>query len=105
MYGTVSVDRTVGNDTFFVVTWTRSISPPRIYLTDPKGKNYTKTDFAIDNTNLRTARLKIPGTAEVKTELSLQSFIFNPADNMNVPHSLKNRQLAVLWRKRKCSYA
>ncbi|XP_042318343.1 calcium-activated chloride channel regulator 1-like [Sceloporus undulatus] len=64
MYGTVSVDRTVGNDTFFVVTWTGSISPPRIYLTDPKGKNYTKTDFAVDNTNLRTARLKIPGTAE-----------------------------------------
>ncbi|KAH0618443.1 hypothetical protein JD844_017651 [Phrynosoma platyrhinos] len=62
MYGTVSIDRTVGNDTFFVVTW--SGSTPRIYLKDPKGKNYTKTDFVTDNTNFRTARLKIPGTAE-----------------------------------------
>ncbi|KAH0618444.1 hypothetical protein JD844_017652 [Phrynosoma platyrhinos] len=64
MYGTVSIDKTVGNDTFFVVTWSVSLNAPRIILTDPEGKMYTETDFVIDNTNIRTARLKIPGTAK-----------------------------------------
>ncbi|KAH0619391.1 hypothetical protein JD844_030871 [Phrynosoma platyrhinos] len=62
--GTVIIDKTVGNDTFFLVTWSAGKKPPGILLTDPKGKKYTNTDFAIDNTNVRTARLKIPGTAE-----------------------------------------
>ncbi|XP_028588714.2 calcium-activated chloride channel regulator 1-like [Podarcis muralis] len=60
--GIVTIDKTVGNDTFFVVTW--GTSPPEILLTDPKGREYTEKDFAIDNTNVRTARLKIDGTAE-----------------------------------------
>ncbi|XP_060629860.2 calcium-activated chloride channel regulator 1-like [Anolis sagrei] len=64
MYGTVSIDKTVGNDTFFVITWSVSMHPPKIYLTAPRGKNYTTADFVIENTNLQTARLKIPGTAE-----------------------------------------
>uniref|UniRef100_G1KAC3 VWFA domain-containing protein n=1 Tax=Anolis carolinensis TaxID=28377 RepID=G1KAC3_ANOCA len=64
MYGFVSIDKTVGNDTSFVVTWSDSTYPPRIDLSDPKRKTYTQTDFVIDNTNIRTARLKIPGTAE-----------------------------------------
>ncbi|XP_033007554.1 calcium-activated chloride channel regulator 1-like [Lacerta agilis] len=60
--GIVTIDKTVGNDTFFVVTW--GTSPPEILLTDPKGKEYTEKDFAIDNTNVKSARLKIDGTAE-----------------------------------------
>ncbi|XP_060629859.2 calcium-activated chloride channel regulator 1-like [Anolis sagrei] len=64
MYGIISIDKTVGNDTFFVVTWSESTNPPRISLSDPKGKSYTVADFVIDHTNIRTARLKIPGTAE-----------------------------------------
>ncbi|XP_042318344.1 calcium-activated chloride channel regulator 1-like [Sceloporus undulatus] len=62
--GTVSIDKTVGNDTFFVVTWSLSIYPPGIFMIDPKGKRYSQTDFVIESTNVRTARLKIPGTAE-----------------------------------------
>nr|XP_060628644.1 calcium-activated chloride channel regulator 1-like [Anolis sagrei ordinatus] len=62
--GTVSIDNTVGNDTFFVVTWSIANYPPGILITSPKGKKYTQANFEIDSTNVRTARLKIPGTAE-----------------------------------------
>ncbi|XP_015272169.1 PREDICTED: epithelial chloride channel protein-like [Gekko japonicus] len=62
--GTVSIDKTVGNDTYFIVTWSVSVYPPGIFLTDPKGRKYRQTDFVIDNTNLHMARLKINGTAE-----------------------------------------
>uniref|UniRef100_A0ABM5G8N3 Calcium-activated chloride channel regulator 1-like n=1 Tax=Pogona vitticeps TaxID=103695 RepID=A0ABM5G8N3_9SAUR len=65
--GTVPIDRTVGNDTFFVVTWSLSTYPPGIFLTDPKGKRYISKDFVIESTNIRTARLRIPGTAEPGT--------------------------------------
>ncbi|XP_063154284.1 calcium-activated chloride channel regulator 1-like [Candoia aspera] len=61
--GTVFIDYTVGNDTFFVVTWKES--KPRILLTDPKGKTYDEYNFAVDSTNHKAARLKINGTAEV----------------------------------------
>ncbi|XP_061489543.1 calcium-activated chloride channel regulator 1-like [Rhineura floridana] len=62
--GIVSIDKTVGNDTFFVVSWSEAIYPPMIILTDPKGKNYATQDFVIDSTNHRTARLNIAGTAK-----------------------------------------
>uniref|UniRef100_A0A674IQ24 Calcium-activated chloride channel regulator 1-like n=1 Tax=Terrapene triunguis TaxID=2587831 RepID=A0A674IQ24_9SAUR len=65
MNGTVTVDSTVGNDTFFVVTWDRSTSPPDILLRDPKGKEYRTSNFTASNLNLQTARLNIAGTAEV----------------------------------------
>ncbi|XP_065265415.1 calcium-activated chloride channel regulator 1-like [Emys orbicularis] len=65
MNGTVTVDSTVGNDTFFVVTWDQSTSPPDILLRDPKGKEYRTSNFTVSNLNLRTARLNIAGTAEV----------------------------------------
>ncbi|XP_053101851.1 calcium-activated chloride channel regulator 1-like [Hemicordylus capensis] len=61
--GVVSIDKTVGNDTFFVVTWSVSVYPPGIILTDPRGKKYIN-EFVIENTNVRMARLKINGTAE-----------------------------------------
>nr|XP_056700527.1 calcium-activated chloride channel regulator 1-like [Euleptes europaea] len=63
--GIVSMDKTVGNDTFFIVTWSDSIYQPAIFLTDPKGKKYGNIDFVVDNTNQHMARLKINGTAEV----------------------------------------
>ncbi|XP_077189222.1 calcium-activated chloride channel regulator 1-like [Paroedura picta] len=62
--GIVSIDRTVGNDTYFIVTWSDSTYPPGIFLADPTGKKYNQTDFVIDNTNRHMARLKISGTAE-----------------------------------------
>ncbi|XP_044883647.1 calcium-activated chloride channel regulator 1-like isoform X2 [Mauremys mutica] len=65
MHGTVTVDSTVGNDTFFVVTWDGSTSPPDILLWDPKEKEYRTSNFTVSNLNLRTARLNIAGTAEV----------------------------------------
>ncbi|XP_044883918.1 calcium-activated chloride channel regulator 2-like [Mauremys mutica] len=60
---TVTIDSTVGKDTFFVVTW-QTAEPPRITLLDPNGKNYTNKDFEV-NTVLQVARLQIPGIAEV----------------------------------------
>ncbi|KAM6167937.1 calcium-activated chloride channel regulator 1-like [Erethizon dorsatum] len=60
--GTVPVDSTIGNDTFFVVTWT--IKKPEIILQDPRGKIYETSDFKEDKLNIRSARLRIPGIAE-----------------------------------------
>jgi hypothetical protein len=60
---TVPVDSTVGNDTFFVITWT--VRKPEIILQDPKGKNYTTSDFQEDKLNIFSVRLRIPGIAEV----------------------------------------
>ncbi|XP_021052186.1 calcium-activated chloride channel regulator 3A-1-like [Mus pahari] len=63
--GTVPVDSTVGNDTFFVITWT--VQKPEIILQDPKGKNYTTSDFQEDRLNIFSVRLRIPGIAETGT--------------------------------------
>ncbi|XP_036611364.1 calcium-activated chloride channel regulator 1-like [Trichosurus vulpecula] len=78
MNGTVIVDSTVGNDTFFVITWTENI--PSIYLQDPKGKEYRNADFSINKLNSKAARLRIPKTAEtgnwiykLQNEKSLQT--------------------------------
>ncbi|XP_038167448.1 calcium-activated chloride channel regulator 3A-1-like [Arvicola amphibius] len=63
--GTVLVDSTVGNDTFFVVTWT--VKKPDIILYDPKGKKYATSDFRDDKLNRDSARLRVPGIAETGT--------------------------------------
>ncbi|KAG8519523.1 Calcium-activated chloride channel regulator 1, partial [Galemys pyrenaicus] len=63
--GTVLVDSTIGNDTFFVVTWTTQ--KPEILLQDPKGTKYGTSDFKEDKLNIRSARLRIPGVAETGT--------------------------------------
>uniref|UniRef100_A0A8C8UE50 VWFA domain-containing protein n=1 Tax=Peromyscus maniculatus bairdii TaxID=230844 RepID=A0A8C8UE50_PERMB len=64
--GTVLVDSTIGNDTFFVITWT--IQKPEIILQDPKGKKYTTSDFrGDDKLNIFSVRLRIPGIAETGT--------------------------------------
>ncbi|XP_067892451.1 calcium-activated chloride channel regulator 1-like [Heterodontus francisci] len=59
--GTVFVDKTVGNSTFFVITWQQN--EPFILVHDPSGKTYDSGDFTIDTTIL-TARLRIPGKAQ-----------------------------------------
>ncbi|XP_066453413.1 calcium-activated chloride channel regulator 1-like [Eleutherodactylus coqui] len=59
--GKVTIDNTVGNDTFFLVTWTSAI--PGIVLRDPKWKEYKDGQFVSDATS-KSARLTIPGTAE-----------------------------------------
>lgn len=59
--GKVTIDSTVGNDTFFLVTWISVI--PNIQLKDPKGKLYTNAQFVSDVIS-KSARLTIQGTAE-----------------------------------------
>ncbi|XP_069823728.1 calcium-activated chloride channel regulator 1-like [Dendropsophus ebraccatus] len=59
--GTVYVDRTVGNDTFFLVTWQTAV--PNIKLQSPSGIIYTAAQFVSDNT-AKSSRLAIPGKAE-----------------------------------------
>ncbi|KAM4641317.1 calcium-activated chloride channel regulator 1-like [Discoglossus pictus] len=59
--GTVFIDSTVGNETFFLVTWQSPV--PTINLQDPKGILYAAKDFT-DDTTSKSSRLEIPGTAE-----------------------------------------
>ncbi|KAJ1171272.1 hypothetical protein NDU88_003137 [Pleurodeles waltl] len=58
---TVAIDSTVGNDTFFVVTWQAVI--PTIKVLSPNGLSYANNAFAVDSAS-RTARLQINGTAQ-----------------------------------------
>lgn len=60
--GKVTIDITVGNDTFFLVTWISVI--PNIELKDPKGKLYSNGQFVSDVIS-KSARLTLPGTAEI----------------------------------------
>lgn len=59
---TTTIDKAVGKDTFFVVTW--QVNKPTITLRDPTGKSYATDEFDIDP-NLHMARLRIPGIAQV----------------------------------------
>ncbi|XP_068098724.1 calcium-activated chloride channel regulator 1-like isoform X1 [Hyperolius riggenbachi] len=59
--GSVFIDNTVGNDTFFIVTWQTTV--PNIYLKDPKETVYEDIQFTSDATS-KLSRLQIPGTAE-----------------------------------------
>ncbi|XP_073427864.1 calcium-activated chloride channel regulator 1-like [Dendrobates tinctorius] len=61
MNGSVVIDSTVGNDTFFLVTWRTAV--PIIKLQDPNGLLYTEANFYSDSTS-KSSRLAIPGTAE-----------------------------------------
>ncbi|XP_077133938.1 calcium-activated chloride channel regulator 1-like [Ranitomeya variabilis] len=61
MNGSVIIDSTVGNDTFFLVTWRTAV--PNITLHDPNGLLYTEANFISDSTS-KSSRLAIPGTAQ-----------------------------------------
>ncbi|XP_068098194.1 calcium-activated chloride channel regulator 1-like [Hyperolius riggenbachi] len=60
--GHVTIDDTVGNDTFFLVTWTIDV-PAIINITDPTGKVYGIEQF-VSSAASKSSRLTIPGTAE-----------------------------------------
>ncbi|XP_072918701.1 calcium-activated chloride channel regulator 1-like [Hemitrygon akajei] len=59
--GTVYIDKTIGNDTSFVITWQKVT--PSVFVQDPRGKIYKYVNFEVDQ-SLYTGRLAIPGTAE-----------------------------------------
>ncbi|XP_072276032.1 calcium-activated chloride channel regulator 1-like [Pyxicephalus adspersus] len=91
--GTVLIDNTVGNETFFLVTW--QIAVPRIHLQDPKGKAYDSAWFS-SNATSKLSKLHFPGTAERgRWDYSLCNSITSPqsigitvtsrAANENVP--------------------
>ncbi|XP_069798486.1 calcium-activated chloride channel regulator 1-like [Narcine bancroftii] len=62
--GTVLLDKSVGNNTFFTVTW--EAQTPNVFVRDPSGKMYNNRDFVIDRME-HTAHLKIQGTAQTGT--------------------------------------
>lgn len=68
MNGTVLVDSTVGNDTLFLITWTKQ--PPQIVLLDPSKK---KQDGFVTDANAKMAYLQVPGTAKVWGQVSFFS--------------------------------
>uniref|UniRef100_A0A8C4NI12 Chloride channel accessory 1 n=1 Tax=Eptatretus burgeri TaxID=7764 RepID=A0A8C4NI12_EPTBU len=61
--GTVYVDRTVGTNTAFSISW-RNQEPPNIHITNPKGITYGINDFVVDE-SFKTARLQLQGQREV----------------------------------------
>lgn len=64
MNDTVIVDSTVGNDTFFLITWQKQ--QPVISLLDPNGTSMK--DFTVDSAS-KMAYLSVPGTAKVSNHL------------------------------------
>ncbi|XP_072429382.1 calcium-activated chloride channel regulator 1-like [Chiloscyllium punctatum] len=58
--GTVFIDKSVGKNTFFVITW--ETYTPQMFIRDPNGKLYRNGNFEMDRV-LLTARLPIPGLA------------------------------------------
>ncbi|XP_040264680.1 calcium-activated chloride channel regulator 1-like [Bufo bufo] len=59
--GTIFIDRTVGNDTSFMVTWQTAI--PDIHLQDPEGIIYTQVQFSSTATS-KLSTLQLSGTAK-----------------------------------------
>ncbi|XP_078264020.1 calcium-activated chloride channel regulator 1-like [Rhinoraja longicauda] len=59
--GTVVIDKTIGNDTFFVANWESVF--PAMSVRDPNGNIYNNAYFKIDQ-SAKSARLKINGTAQ-----------------------------------------
>ncbi|XP_066450838.1 calcium-activated chloride channel regulator 1-like [Eleutherodactylus coqui] len=100
--GTVFIDTTVGNETFFLVTWQTAV--PNINLQDPKGKTYTSAEFVSDNT-AKSSRLAIPGTAErgpwnynlcnSRTSVETLGLVVNSkASDANVPPIVVNAHMS-----------
>ncbi|XP_067847020.1 calcium-activated chloride channel regulator 1-like [Heptranchias perlo] len=83
--GTVIIDKTIGNDTFFVITW--ATQTPNVFVRDPSGMTYNNSDFKIDKTVL-TARLKINGTAQTGTWMYA---ILNPGNKQAITITVTSR--------------
>ncbi|XP_040263311.1 calcium-activated chloride channel regulator 1-like [Bufo bufo] len=99
--GTIFIDKTVGNNTFFLVTWQSAV--PNINLQDPKGKVYTAIHFKNDNT-AKSSRLEIPGTAEtgpwhysicngLSSSQAVGIIVTSKAANRNVPPVVVNAHM------------
>ncbi|XP_059504093.1 calcium-activated chloride channel regulator 1-like [Stegostoma tigrinum] len=86
--GTVFIDKTVGNDTFFVITWQNRIPDVSVY--DPSGKMYKISDFRFDYT-ASTARLRIPGTAQPGP---WNYYILNPGSEQTITIVATSRAVA-----------
>lgn len=84
---TVTLDNSIGNDTTFLVTWQTS-GPPEIELFAPNGRKYRTHSFVI-NEALRTARLWIPGTAEVGVLSLFITTTFSQVNDLRLNHTIK----------------
>ncbi|KAG8555803.1 hypothetical protein GDO81_017821 [Engystomops pustulosus] len=60
--GLVIMDKTVGNDTVFTITWEAG-DPPYVIIRDPSGFNYTNENFD-HNLLCQVSNLKIPGISQ-----------------------------------------
>ncbi|KAK1165148.1 calcium-activated chloride channel regulator 1-like [Acipenser oxyrinchus oxyrinchus] len=91
--GTVSIDKSVGKDTFFVVTWETTM--PDMYVRSPGGQTYENVNFTVE-ASFGTARLNIPGIAQtgawtyslyntLTTIQSLTMTVTSRAADANVP--------------------
>ncbi|XP_018411400.1 PREDICTED: epithelial chloride channel protein-like [Nanorana parkeri] len=90
--GSIFIDSSIGNYTFFVVTWQSAV--PNIRLEDPTGQIYTAVNFTSDTTS-KSSRLEIPGTAErgrwdynlcnLASEQSIGLIVSSKAADENVP--------------------
>ncbi|XP_078075062.1 calcium-activated chloride channel regulator 1-like isoform X1 [Mustelus asterias] len=99
--GEVSIDKTVGNYTFFVVTWEKEM--PEIFLLDPNGRIYQTVSFVLDQ-SLCTARLKINGTAQTGlwkysifnhgTKQVLTITVTSRAADENIPPATVNMEIS-----------
>ncbi|XP_051866651.1 calcium-activated chloride channel regulator 1-like [Pristis pectinata] len=83
--GTVAIDKTVGNNTHFVLTWEDGI--PDVFVRDPSGKIYSNSDFDMDDI-VHTARLEIDGTAQTGT---WTYSIMNPGNTQKVTITVTSR--------------
>ncbi|KAM5148091.1 calcium-activated chloride channel regulator 1-like [Mantella aurantiaca] len=99
--GTVFIDKTVGNETFFLVTW--QTDQPGIEVKDPKGVIYSAAHFTHDKTT-KSSRLQIPGTAETgpwdysicnlrTTSQALGITVTSKAADINVPPVIVNAHM------------
>lgn len=91
MNGTVVFDKTVGNDTMFVVTW--DAQAPIVIVRNPSGKTYNHDDFRINQTE-HTAHLKIQGTAQVWTKMH---DIFDLTNLLNKYQQIKDMKVLSIF--------
>ncbi|XP_075038541.1 calcium-activated chloride channel regulator 2-like isoform X3 [Mixophyes fleayi] len=63
--GSIFIDKTVGNDTSFIITC-QAPDPPNIIIQDPTGYSYTNENLEHDSVS-QVSHLKIPGIAQVGT--------------------------------------
>ncbi|XP_056384058.1 calcium-activated chloride channel regulator 1-like [Hyla sarda] len=63
LFGSVIMDKTVGNHTVFSITW-QAAEPPNVTIQDPSGYTYTNENLDHDFKS-QLSYLKVPGTSQV----------------------------------------